>query len=174
VVGNLSSSPVKELPLFPPRLFSPPDQALEAFRFRLAAEDDLTSLYTLFYSERRYLEFRAYFQGQLERQRQGRSCWLLTEQATLIIGTGQFISYPHGAELANLNVAHDYQSRGIGSAMIQILMRLARHVGQSELEIGVSVENQRALNLYRRLGFVEDRILRQYETVPAIILRKQI
>ena len=157
---------------FPPHLFNPENAVPEGCRFRLATEQDLMPLYTAFYLERPILNFRAYFQRQLDRQERRRALWLVVEAANVIIGSGQCIIYPEVGELANLNVKPDFRNQGIGSAMIELLVELARHIGMSNVEIGVSADNELALKLYCRLGFSQDRTLRMGESAPAIILRK--
>jgi RimJ/RimL family protein N-acetyltransferase len=58
--------------------------------------------------------------------------------------------------------------------VIQILTELARQNGTDVLEIGVEVENQAALRLYRRLGFGRERSLQLLLGQEAIILSKSL
>jgi len=165
---------MKEMETIPLHLLTPPAETPDGYRFRLAKEKDLKPLYKTFFLGRRLMEFNAYFQRQLARQEREQSFWLVVESATGMVGSAQCTIYPHGTELANLIVVPDHQNRGIGSAMIHILIELARHVGQTDIEIGVSADNQRAYRLYCRLGFVEDRILSLKDNKPAVVLRKEI
>jgi len=160
--------------LLPTTLFSPPTDSPPGLRLRLVTDRDRQSLYHAFYSHEPMSQFQAQFGRVVERQRTGRSFWLISELATGLVGSGQLIIYPHGTELANINVVEDYQSQGIGTALIHVLTAIARHIGLASVEIGVSASNSRALALYHRLGFQEDRRLHFAGGEPAIILRKAL
>ncbi len=127
-----------------------------------------------FYSNQSLTQFRTQFERAIERQHSGRCYWLIAESETKIVGSGQLIIYPHGAELANIYVLEDHQNQGIGTAIIHVLTTIARWAELTSLEIGVTVSNNRALALYQRLGFEEDRQLRFASDEPAIILRKEL
>ncbi len=91
-------------------------------------------------------------------QRNGRCYWLVVcHEAEQIVGSGQLVIYPHGSELANLFVVPARRDEGIGTALIDVLTAIACHLNLTSLEIGVSVNNGRALHLYQRLGFTIDR-----------------
>ena len=47
----------------------------------------------------------------------------------------------------------DYRGRGIGLILMRGLIQLARSEGRAGLSLSVEVDNRRALDLYRRLGF---------------------
>ena len=57
------------------------------------------------------------------------------------------------AYVSRMIVREEYRSRGIGGAILEVLFREAEKRGILELSIGVNVENERALRLYRRKGF---------------------
>lgn len=59
-----------------------------------------------------------------------------------------------------LAVHEGFQQRGIGSALLQALMRTAYdYVGLERLQLSVFADNTRALSLYRRAGFgIEGRL----------------
>jgi len=141
---------------------------------RLARDEDLLNLYSNFYSRQSFPIFRDRFHRFLERQENGRSFWLIVELNLRLIGNGQLIIYPNGAELANLGVVKEHQNRRIGTGMIHILSAIARQVGVKSVEIGAAVSNARALSLYRRLGFEEDRCLKLIDSESVIILRKEL
>ena len=71
---------------------------------------------------------------------------------------GQLTLWTRAAEISDLMVVPAYRSHGIGTAMIQYLVRAAREMQAVNAEIGVATSNPRALALYRRLGFVDDRV----------------
>lgn len=61
----------------------------------------------------------------------------------------------HHAELA-VSVKKACWGRGIGNAMIQALIAEAKATGQiRQLHLKVKADNERAISLYQRLGFVE-------------------
>ncbi|MCZ7546305.1 MAG: GNAT family N-acetyltransferase [Anaerolineae bacterium] len=73
------------------------------------------------------------------------------------VGFGLLTLWPHAAEVSDLTVAPALRGQGIGTALLRHLERAARAMQAERLEIGVAARNTRALALYRRLGFVEDR-----------------
>lgn len=73
-----------------------------------------------------------------------------------IQGYGQLTLWPGCAEISDLVVAPHYRGQGIGTAIIQYLVRAARAMSVPCVEIGAALSNPGALNLYRRLGFADD------------------
>ena len=49
----------------------------------------------------------------------------------------------------------EYWNLGIGTAMIEYLIQLARQIGYEQMDLGVIAENEQALALYSRCGFIE-------------------
>ena len=71
----------------------------------------------------------------------------------------------------------DWRGQGIGSALIDSLIDIARQHGIDAVQIGAAISNPRALELYRRLGFQDWR--RQMMDVGqglelVIFLRKEV
>jgi GNAT superfamily N-acetyltransferase len=60
---------------------------------------------------------------------------------------------PDGPEIFALSVHANYQSRGIGSALVRAFEELALRRGRAEIGLGVGLENLRAESLYLRLGY---------------------
>ena len=158
----------------PRSLFVPQADILKSLQFRLASDEDLMAVHNSFYAGQPFTQFRAHYLRVMDRQQKGRSYWLVVKLKTRFIGTGQLVIYAHGAELANIVVSAENRNQGVGSAIIHVLTAIARHVGLTTIEIGVNADNERALALYRRLGFVEDRQMRVTDGDPAIILRKAL
>lgn len=161
-------------------LFVPPQPTLPMLRFRLAERHDLQPLHSACYPQQSFHEFRALFQRLLRRQETGRSYWVmainevLDQPAGQIVGSGQLVIYPHSAELTNLVVTTSYRNQGIGTALIAVLLAVARDIDLVGVEIGVESDNQRALALYQRLGFRPERRLQLPNGVTAIILYKAL
>lgn len=66
---------------------------------------------------------------------------------------GQFTLWPTCAEISDLVVTEPLRGQGVGTALIQMLVQRARALGATAFEIGVAMDNTRAAELYRRLGF---------------------
>lgn len=157
--------------------FSPPPitAAAHSPTFRLAQPDDREALLALSDGSLTPYQFRQHMVQLLKWQAQQRCCWLVIEDVDgSLLGSGQLIHYPHGAELANLSVAPAWRGQGWGSKLIGLLTAVAHHWQIPYLEIVVDEANPRALALYQRLGFVEDRRLFLPDGRTAIILGQEI
>lgn len=85
---------------------------------------------------------------------QGRAIGIVVVGAgDTLLGYGQFTLWPRCGEISDLIVAEASRSQGIGTAIIQYLVRAAREMSAECVDIGVALSNPRALALYRRLGF---------------------
>ena len=60
----------------------------------------------------------------------------------------------HRAEFG-ISVSKAYWGLGLGRALANACIRCAKEAGYSQLELNAVAENQRALALYRDMGFVE-------------------
>lgn len=60
----------------------------------------------------------------------------------------------HRAEFG-ISILRDYWGLGLGSAMTDACIRCAREAGYAQLELTVVAENERAVALYQKHGFVE-------------------
>lgn len=60
----------------------------------------------------------------------------------------------HRAELG-ISVAKEFWSLGIGKALMEACIECARKAGYVQLELTVVAENERAVSMYKRAGFVE-------------------
>ena len=69
------------------------------------------------------------------------------------VGYGQFVLWPRCGEISDLIVAPPYRSNGLGSALIQYLVRAAQEMHSPCVDIGAALSNTGAVALYRRLGF---------------------
>ena len=73
---------------------------------------------------------------------------LATDAAGRAIGTGRLT--PEGS-IGRMAVLRDWRGRGVGGAMLQALLRLARERGRDEVSLNAQVD---AIAFYRRHGFV--------------------
>jgi len=88
---------------------------------------------------------------------QRRGLGIVAVHGEYVLGYGQLTVWPRIGEISDLIVAPGYRSQGIGSKMIAALIDKARAWNLPVVEIGAALSNPRALALYRRLGFVEQR-----------------
>lgn len=57
--------------------------------------------------------------------------------------------------VSRMIVKKKYRNRGIGSEILEFLIRKAESMGFSEMTIGVDKNNLNALHLYKKYGFTE-------------------
>lgn len=192
IISLMITQPASPLPV----TFDPATAAIEGIGFRLAHQGDLQALWESCYPETDWEQFQEHYRYLLRWQEHGR-CYILIAECSEeksrnvsqgleveahgyqlaypgIVGSGQLILQREKAEIAELAVCSNYRNRGIGTAMIEILTRIAQERNIHMLEIGAAVENQAALRLYRRLGFGRERLLRLPTGQEAIILQKRL
>jgi putative acetyltransferase len=64
----------------------------------------------------------------------------------------------------------DFRGRGVGEALMVALLDLAdRWLGLTRVGLTVWAQNDRAIDLYARHGFVEEGRLRQYVLVDGVL-----
>jgi ribosomal protein S18 acetylase RimI-like enzyme len=102
---------------------------------------------------------RELIQRALDLSRKGRGVGMVAVSETEILGYGQLTLWPRAAEISDMIVTETRRSQGIGSAIIQTLLEKCRLLHVAKVEIGSALNNPRALALYRRLGFRDDRII---------------
>lgn len=57
--------------------------------------------------------------------------------------------------VSRMIVKKEYRNRGIGSEILEFLIRKVENMGFSEMTIGVDKNNLNALHLYKKYGFTE-------------------
>jgi len=90
--------------------------------------------------------------------------WLIGEVDGVVVAGGNFsrglpVKSAHTASLG-VFVLREYRGLGLGEALMRAGIEWAREVGIRKLKLGVFATNERALALYRRLGFTEEGRLR--------------
>lgn len=127
------------------------------FEIRFVEPLDARLLHIHLWQDRDIVAIREFIQRVLKFEDQGRGIGIVVTDNALssdrIMAYGQVTQWVKCAEISDLMVHPTYRDQGIGTAMIQHLTQycLARKV--SCIELGVAMSNQRALALYRRLGF---------------------
>jgi ribosomal-protein-alanine N-acetyltransferase len=80
-------------------------------------------------------------------------------------------------ELANIAVAPDRQGEGIGSLLLDEVLRVARARGVRQMYLDVRESNARAISMYRGRGFEPVGLRRAYYERPredALVLMKRL
>lgn len=90
--------------------------------------------------------------------------WICAELEGRVVGGANFLRGTHAknAHVAELGVAivKPVRGLGIGEALMRAGIAWAKSVGVTRLKLGVFATNDRAIALYRKLGFVEEGRLR--------------
>lgn len=86
---------------------------------------------------------------------QKRGLGVVVEEDEQILAYGQIVQWRMNAEISDLLVSEKRRSKGIGTTLIQFLIRAMHNQSLHSVEIGAASSNPRALALYRRLGFVD-------------------
>ena len=73
-----------------------------------------------------------------------------------IVGYGFWFAWRGDAPLLGLGVPDAWQGRGVGPALLEALVGMARVAGKARGRLSVYKENDRALRLYGAVGFVID------------------
>jgi len=92
------------------------------------------------------------------------STLLLAVAGVKVVGIAGFLAETlperaHAGEFG-ISIAREWRGRGIGRALLEALFAWAAERGIRRIEGGAFATNPRALDLYRRLGFVEEGRLR--------------
>jgi ribosomal protein S18 acetylase RimI-like enzyme len=141
---------MNELPL----ALQPPDSLVTIRPVRVA---DAEVLQECCWPERPYAAIYQLVMRARQNAIQGRGLGAVTvDNDGHLIGYGQLTLWPGCAEISDLVVVASHRSRGLGTAMIQYLVRAAREMHVNCVEIGAALSNHRAVALYRRLGFLDD------------------
>lgn len=91
----------------------------------------------------------------------GYSCWVYELEGELI-GYAVMMSVLDEAHLLNISIARDYQGRGMGCALLNHLIDVARHHGAQMMFLEVRPSNKAAIRLYESIGFNEFSIRKGY------------
>ncbi len=93
---------------------------------------------------------------QIARQGRGLGVVITGQSRDDVRGYGQLTMWSSTAEISDLVIREDDRGKGMGTALIQYLVRASKEMQAGVVEIGVARSNPRAMALYRRLGFVDN------------------
>jgi ribosomal protein S18 acetylase RimI-like enzyme len=135
-----------------PLALHPPDTNLKIRPVRLT---DAETLQHQCWPDRSHLSIYHLVMRAQQNAKQGRGLGIVVmgEEVGLIKGYGQLTLWPNCGEISDLVVPERYRGQGIGTGMIQYLVRTAREMHVGCVEIGAALSNAGAVALYRRLGF---------------------
>lgn len=93
--------------------------------------------------------------------RDPRKLLMVVEVAGQVVGIGSIFGGTFGAKDRHVGtlgmlVAKAYREVGLGAAMMRYLLNWAQDIGFEKVELEVFSTNTRAINLYRKFGFVEE------------------
>ena len=71
-----------------------------------------------------------------------------------LMSVGRYKRYRHRCDVA-IALYQEYCGTGIGSLMLNTIFEIAKENGYEQAELEVIAENKNAIELYRKLGFVE-------------------
>jgi L-phenylalanine/L-methionine N-acetyltransferase len=86
---------------------------------------------------------------------------------------GMFKLYPlkhrcnHIFYLGGLAINPDFAGKGFGVKMMQEIMAFAQQNGCKRLELSAGTENQRAIDLYKKVGFEPEGVMRKYTQIKS-------
>jgi L-phenylalanine/L-methionine N-acetyltransferase len=139
---------------------------------RKATQNDLQFIYDLYmhpqvnpfllYEPMDIEEFKPIFDKLLENQIK----YIFTDENGTPIG--MFKLFPltyrasHVAYLGGLAIHPDFGGKGFGVKMMQEIIELANQAGYKRIELSAATENLRAIELYKKVGFEAEGILRKY------------
>ncbi len=129
------------------------------YQLRIARPQDASELHNACWPERSVEAVRELLERVDGAAKRNRGLAVVAANEHSILGYGQLTVWPRTTEISDLIVAPNCRNSGIGSAIIAYLLDTVRSWRMSKVEIGVALSNPRALALYQRLGFVEDRII---------------
>ena len=128
-------------------------KAGDGLQILIATEHDLESLTAALGPElsaahiaQRFEESRAGFRTMLVAVRGG------SAMATISIGGGRF-QREGSLRLFALNVGRAFRRKGVGTALVKAVEAIAEESGMAEVNLEVTIDNQEAISLYRKLGY---------------------
>lgn len=91
----------------------------------------------------------------------GYSCWVY-EAENQLVGYAVMMTVLDEAHLLNITIARDFQGRGLGRALLNHLIDIARRHGAQMMFLEVRPSNKNAIALYESIGFNEFSVRKGY------------
>jgi ribosomal protein S18 acetylase RimI-like enzyme len=130
-----------------------------AVTLRPVRAEDARLLHAACWPDRAYTAVQIRLQTAIDLAARQRGWGRVAEVGGEVVGYGQLVRWHryHLGEISNLAVVALWRGRGVGTAIIEDLLALAREQGIRRVEIAAARENARAMALYERLGFTPAR-----------------
>ena len=143
---------------------------------RLALQQDVDALYDLYMDEAAnpFLTYdptdRAGFQD-IYAELLATGTLYVVQTAQKVIGSFRLIPkrdrQAHTIYLGGFVVDSSMKGRGIATKILNHIIKLVGNEGKTRIELTVDTENEKAINLYRKTGFViEGRVRNSYKRLP--------
>ncbi len=131
------------------------------FKIRKAVKEDETKIRELFIEMLQTIysnnNFDGYEKGYLDKFFDGHEDWICVAEVNNSVAAYLSIEVHHEQEnfiyLDDLSVSGKYRSNGIGTELIKTAEKFAEEVDISIIVFHVEKSNNRAFNLYRKLGY---------------------
>jgi ribosomal-protein-alanine N-acetyltransferase len=88
--------------------------------------------------------------------------WVLESDTGAVAGFAVCQLVAGEASVLNIGVLPKYQGRGRGTALLRYVLRAVREMKARRCLLEVRCGNDRAIALYRKMGFTEDGVRRKY------------
>ncbi len=140
--------------------------------YRKATQNDLQFIYDLYmhpkanphllYEMMEIEEFKPIFENLIS---EGIKYVFIDDEGTPV---GMFKLFPltyrasHVAYLGGLAIHPDFGGKGFGVKMMREIINLAQQSGCKRLELSAGTENLRAIELYKKVGFEAEGIMKKY------------
>lgn len=126
-------------------------QVFSPIRFAPMQPDDLDAVTAIENSVYPYPWTRGNFQDAL---RSGYQAWVVRDEAGDMLGYFLLMVAVDEGHLLNISVRADLQRRGIGHALLNRIVSMARELGLTAILLEVRPSNMRAVTIYGHYGFV--------------------
>lgn len=104
--------------------------------------------------------------------RRHRTYLVARDDAGALVGWGGVLVVGATAQILTLGTVPAAQGRGVGQALLSVLLQRARAAGAEETLLEVRVDNAAAIRLYQRNGFTDLRIRRGYYELGRVDARE--
>jgi [ribosomal protein S18]-alanine N-acetyltransferase len=135
-------------------------EMVDSFVFRSMKEEDIDQILEVEHASFTTPWSREAFYNELHNNRF--AVYIVLEENNKILGyCGAWIVIDE-AHVTNVAILPEYRGRKLGEALLQKMMSMAREMGAKSMTLEVRVTNHAAQSLYRKLGFQDGGIRKNY------------
>jgi [ribosomal protein S18]-alanine N-acetyltransferase len=127
---------------------------------RFMTVDDLDAVMEIEHSSFSIPWSREAFYNEIEQNHL--STYLVVEDGERVAGYCGVWLVVDEAHITNVAVLPDYRGQGLGEALMERIMKIAKEVGARVMTLEVRVSNKAAQGLYRKMGFQDGGIRKRY------------